>query len=275
MEKKKEMERKKAVLKPSYVLGLSITIYVVGTVLGGFAAMIVSSYMGNDVDSYFNFHTLIVSAIVIPVVYRLLDKGEMWRFRERSWPELVKYAALGMLMIYAINCIFEYVLFVFDLYEQESVKEMIRLNDIGNSSNMLLQILGSVLAASICEELFFRGVLFGVLRRKRSFLFSAVISSLIFGICHDFGVYMIIAFLVGLILCQMFELTQSIIVPIMIHACNNLLAAMTSSTDSFGSIYRFENMMMNVLMMLLLSAMITVVFIMLLKKVKKVQGNAC
>ena len=85
-----------------------------------------------------------------------------------------------------------------------------------------------VVAAPLSEEIFFRGFIFGGLRRRLSFPLAAVISALIFGLFHytgpgSIGVVPQLAFL-GFALAWVYEETGSIYPTVAIHAINNGLA---------------------------------------------------
>jgi membrane protease YdiL (CAAX protease family) len=85
-----------------------------------------------------------------------------------------------------------------------------------------------VVAAPISEEIFFRGFIFGGLRRRLSFPAAAVLSGVFFGLFHftgpdSIGVVPQLAFL-GFALAWLYEETGSIYPAIAVHAVNNALA---------------------------------------------------
>jgi CAAX protease family protein len=85
-----------------------------------------------------------------------------------------------------------------------------------------------VVAAPISEEIFFRGFIFGGLRRRLPFPGAALIAAAIFGLFHYTGAGSIavvpqLAFL-GFALCWVYEETGSIYPTMAIHAINNALA---------------------------------------------------
>jgi membrane protease YdiL (CAAX protease family) len=85
-----------------------------------------------------------------------------------------------------------------------------------------------VIAAPLSEEIFFRGFIFGGLRRRLPFVGAALISAAIFGVFHYTGAGSLavvpqLAFL-GFALAWVYERTGSIYPAIAIHATNNLLA---------------------------------------------------
>jgi membrane protease YdiL (CAAX protease family) len=99
--------------------------------------------------------------------------------------------------------------------------------DIADAFGSLpFQILLIAIAAPISEEVFFRGMLFGGLRRRMPRLLAAAVSGLVFGALHALtgisAVPPLIAF--GFILALLYEKTGSIVPGILLHALNNSVA---------------------------------------------------
>jgi membrane protease YdiL (CAAX protease family) len=88
------------------------------------------------------------------------------------------------------------------------------------------QILLIVIAAPICEEVCFRGMLFGGLREKLPMIVAALASAAVFGALHaPEGITVVpplIAF--GLVLALLYEKTGSIVPGILLHVLNNSIA---------------------------------------------------
>ena len=80
--------------------------------------------------------------------------------------------------------------------------------------------------APICEETFFRGMLFGGLRRRMPPIPAALISGLVFGGLHAAtGVSAIPVLVVfGVVLALVYERTRSLVPGMILHAFNNTLA---------------------------------------------------
>jgi membrane protease YdiL (CAAX protease family) len=89
-----------------------------------------------------------------------------------------------------------------------------------------VQVLLIVLAAPICEEVCFRGMLFGGLRVRLPRFAAALISGAIFGILHaTTGIGAVpLLILLGFILALLYEKTGSIIPGVLLHMLNNSAA---------------------------------------------------
>ena len=93
---------------------------------------------------------------------------------------------------------------------------------------VLVPLLASIVAAPVAEEIFFRGFLFGGLRRGLPFVAAALVSAVIFGAFHYTGPHSLtvlpqLAFL-GLVLAWIYERSGSIYPTIALHVLNNALA---------------------------------------------------
>jgi hypothetical protein len=87
-----------------------------------------------------------------------------------------------------------------------------------------------VAAASVvgpaAEEIIYRGVLFGFLRRRHAFVAAALISSLVFAVTHVSPVVLVTALPLGMFLCLMYERLGSIVPGMILHGLWNLMVAL-------------------------------------------------
>lgn len=97
------------------------------------------------------------------------------------------------------------------------------------SDNLWLNILQFKIVASILvpitEELIFRGLIFKFIRQYKGFVFSAIISSLIFSVLHFNLEILPFTLILGFITAFAFEKTNSLFYPILIHMLVNNLAS--------------------------------------------------
>lgn len=85
-------------------------------------------------------------------------------------------------------------------------------------------LLVAVVAAPILEELIFRGRLISIFRREMPLSLAVVLSSLMFAAAHGSFAVGVDAFLAGLIMSYFYLRSGSIILPIILHICNNAVA---------------------------------------------------
>jgi uncharacterized protein len=97
----------------------------------------------------------------------------------------------------------------------------------GAGSLTMVSLLEYVILAPLFEELVFRGLLFAILRRKFRFLPAALMSALIFGLAHGYGVVGLISVCwSGVLWAWIYEKTGSLGPGILAHAINNLLVCL-------------------------------------------------
>lgn len=88
-------------------------------------------------------------------------------------------------------------------------------------------LLGAGILAPIAEELFFRGALFGWFRRRFDFRAAALASSLLFGLAHiDTAAVVASSFVFALAAAYLYERTQTLWVPIVMHITSNSFAVL-------------------------------------------------
>lgn len=100
-----------------------------------------------------------------------------------------------------------------------------------SSSDLFYLTISSVLCAPIIEELVFRGVLFNRLKIRIGIIPAILLSSVLFGIGHDFG-GIISATLFGICMCILYLETDNILIPMSIHFLNNLIAVILEITEA-------------------------------------------
>jgi len=91
-----------------------------------------------------------------------------------------------------------------------------------------------VLAAPLSEELFFRGFMFGGLRRSMSLWPAALVSAVVWGLLHlgggNIGVAIQLA-LFGVILAWLYERSGTLWAPVLAHTINNTIAFVLLVTE--------------------------------------------
>jgi uncharacterized protein len=96
----------------------------------------------------------------------------------------------------------------------------------GGVADVLASLFALVIVAPVLEELVFRGLIFGTLRRGLSVWTSAVLSAAVFAVAHGYGAWGFASvFFSGVLWALAYERTGSLLPPILAHAATNLMTA--------------------------------------------------
>lgn len=87
----------------------------------------------------------------------------------------------------------------------------------------LLVLIGAGVIGPLSEELYFRGSLFGIIKKSRGVLPAALFSSAVFGFLHG-GFYFIPLFVFGMLLSYLVIIDNSLDAAILVHMLNNIAA---------------------------------------------------
>ena len=98
----------------------------------------------------------------------------------------------------------------------------------GTPPTLAVSLMEYVLFAPVFEELAFRGLLFGVLRRRFHLWTAAILSAALFALAHGYGLIGFLSvFWSGLIWAWAYERTGSLWTGMIAHAINNLLVCLS------------------------------------------------
>ena len=139
------------------------------------------------------------------------------RGRRCPWPRSLAASAIGLIGVLAVN----FAALVLSL----KVGALLGLQPgmpVRRPGTGALLLLTEGMVCPVIEEILFRGLWFGGLRRRFGFWGSALFPSLAFGLIHG-RVTAMAAFLSGMLLCDLYERTGRLIMPIVVHVANNLL----------------------------------------------------
>ncbi len=231
-------------------------ILVIGLFIGqSFAYAIglgISSFMGEDVQKTGGFNLLAyILTMVTPILFFdlliLRRSGKKLNFDFSTKPFrvylLIFPMMLGMMMI--ADYITQFIPTegpllgpLYDIYTE-------LLQSIAEDSVAL--IIMTVILAPILEEILFRGILMrGLINNKMDPKIAIILAALIFGLVHFNPWQFVGAFLLGLVLGLVYYKTKSLLMPILLHAFNNLVSALlmlNTDSESFAGIFRINNEM--------------------------------
>lgn len=113
---------------------------------------------------------------------------------------------------------------VFDWFDKQLGNLYVDLLTPGNAFEMVLVIFTAAVIPSICEEVFFRGYIQRSFEFKYSKLSAAIITGLFFGLYHVSPYGLIGLITIGFYLGFATYVSDSILVPVILHFLNNLTA---------------------------------------------------
>ncbi|QDT06132.1 ABC-2 family transporter protein [Rubripirellula lacrimiformis] len=145
------------------------------------------------------------------------------RVRMPHWTTLPLAVLLGVTMHPMYVMLAEWISYTYPISEQ-AIAAMKPFTDQISAAPWLAIICLMALVPAICEEIAFRGFIFGGLVRERRYVRAVVISALMFGISHGVLQQSIAATIMGLLLGFIALRTGSVIPGILIHFTNNALS---------------------------------------------------
>ncbi len=96
-------------------------------------------------------------------------------------------------------------------------------NQLATSRSSVWKLIITIVLIPIYEEIFYRGIIFGYLRKNFNIILAIVVQALIFGVMHLNLVQGIYTFILGIVLALVYMYSKSIIGNITIHIIFNLL----------------------------------------------------
>lgn len=145
--------------------------------------------------------------------------------RRASLPVSVLWAVGGVFALFALQMLAT--LINFSIFGQVSGSEHTRQVETLTRYSPVFLLTVSIIGP-ILEEIVFRKILFGSMRRKLGFWFAALISSLIFAVMHQDLRNLLVYVLIGVFLCFTYQMTRRIAVNMFMHATMNAVVVLVS-----------------------------------------------
>jgi CAAX protease family protein len=155
-----------------------------------------------------------------------------WQFglRGGSLAFTAKIASIGVLAYFLFDLVYAAVV------QPKNPQKVVQ--DLGADKSTVLLVTGAlvvIVVAPICEELFFRGFLFRVLRTRMPLWAAALIDGVLFGLVHGELVIVPILAALGMVLCWVYERTGTLFAPIALHALNNTISYGVTTHNGWGA----------------------------------------
>ena len=192
-------------------------------------AMLIMAIIGssglNSSDSIAVF-TMISNLLAI-ACFMLITKLRKQKIREEYYLfkapvlKLIILVAAGILLNIFISFLLEFLSETFPLVNK-CMKDYEEQSSVLTDMSPAMYAVFGVVLAPVMEEFIFRGGIYRVVRKECSFAAAAFVSSLFFGVAHANLVWSTYAFLLGMILCGVYEKYHSIAANIVLHLSFNL-----------------------------------------------------
>lgn len=175
------------------------------------------------VAPYNNYLSAASGLVTILIVFLFFVFKRQNPFKELSFNKtklstIVLCLAAGIALNFSCNVLF--------MFMPESwLADYSQASESLDTGSLLSYVIGGVIMAPLAEEIVFRGVVMKRFRKCMSAVFAAVLSAVVFGVCHGDLVWAIYAGSLGIILGLVFSRFDSIIPGICIHLSFNSVSA--------------------------------------------------
>jgi len=198
-------------------LGFFDLIFIVGIVL------VYMLYGRNYTSKIFTSNPILINQLVLyilPFLYALIRKARIKELYSIKCPNIVDILA-GFSIIIGVMCLDSCLQYLLSRYFKIVSNTSTGVENTGLEFSMA--ILTLAIFPAICEEFFYRGYVYGILKNKTKSLMAMIVSALIFGLFHMNLAQGISAFFVGLFLAYVIGSSKSILVVVFMHFINNLV----------------------------------------------------
>ncbi|MDI6817412.1 MAG: type II CAAX endopeptidase family protein [Actinomycetota bacterium] len=169
-------------------------------------------------------YLLLVAAIWY---FAILKRGATWKILGFKRFNLVAGAGLVVVWFFLVRIVSYFYVMIAErvgLEETEDIARQIPEVFGAGTTGFIIAVLMVVVLAPIVEELFFRGFLYQALRQRWGANVAIVASGVLFSLAH-FSLYLLVPIaVIGFALAYLYERTDSLGPPIILHALNNLIS---------------------------------------------------
>jgi ABC-2 type transport system permease protein/sodium transport system permease protein len=201
-----------------------------GAVLAVILSFLLSLFLGGLFAVFISYELALVLGelllAVVPLGYMLLKKVNITKYigLKINFKDVLLGVAIGILLLFFDIIVTNVMISIFG--PSEIVEESNKLiMEMSRSFEGLIAVAATLTVAGICEEFTFRGFLQTSINSRYPSWVALIASSLAFGLVHfdPQGVYMLSAFLLGLVLGYIYHRWRSYTVSATAHATLNLI----------------------------------------------------
>lgn len=223
---------KKALKLIGFLIALFI-VYVlinfsVGIIIG--LAYIIIDGMGTinsmAIDDFIKNNVYIISLIadIIFVICLFIKGGSIkeCKFNKINKKDCLYISLLSFSLTVFLGIVVAVLMQIFPSYNEVA-------KTISSGTGTIYSLVSVVILIPICEEIIFRGVIFGYLKKRYNLVVSLIIQALAFAFMHGNIVQGIYTFILGLVLGIIYIYTNSLYGSMLMHIIYNLLGSVVLS----------------------------------------------
>lgn len=195
-------------------------------------AMFLAQMMFGTANEAYMLCQIIASCFTIPFVYRFFRQDQIMMGILKPKPWISKEHIVNVIWIIPIAALIGIGLNnVIQMSPLVHLSETyLEMNQAFYASSIGLELLGSAFVTPLLEELLYRGVIYGRLRRMMSIVPAVCISAAIFGVVHFNIVQFVYAFLLGIVLALCMEKCGHMYGAVAAHMIANAIAVIRTET---------------------------------------------
>lgn len=185
----------------------------------------------------------VISNLISITCFMLITKFRKQSIKEEYYlsgiPVLIIVIIIvtGVLLNIFVSFLLSYLTETFTFIEK-SMEDYAKSFSVLTDLNPTIYVIFAVILAPVMEEFIFRGGIYRVVRNECSFITAAFVSSCFFGVAHGNLIWSTYAFLLGVILCAVYEKYHSIAADISLHLSFNLASLFIEKILSDGTALR-------------------------------------
>jgi membrane protease YdiL (CAAX protease family) len=171
------------------------------------------------------FWLFVIGTILVSFLLRRMRPADLFGFDRLNFAKVILWGA-GLLiaalpLIFASSAVISSLLHVNSQKDSQPIMQL--FEHVSEPTRKIPIILLAVVIAPLAEEFFFRGFLYGVLKRYAGALPALVFTGVAFAVIHLHVPSLLPLFLLACVLTLAYELSGSLLVPMAMHALFNAI----------------------------------------------------
>ena len=262
----------KAILYLLAYFGIQLIVSLVAGVVFAIIALLSgdmeTATLENDILSYTTIILLISNALTLLFIwlfFKIREKSIVNEIglRKCNWKLALAAVVFGVGFTFGLSWTMEIIPF-----PESMVESFTSSHDTLSTGNPIIGFISVAIFAPLVEEVFFRGLIYTRLKQGMPKVVAAVISALMFGVMHGEVIWILYAFVVGLMLVWVFEKTNSLLACILVHAANNGLSQLTENAPELP-----DGLSLAITVVSVIAVVVAVVYLVKGSCVKEAEGK--